>query len=221
MEVTHIRGHKTLNFPFRPSPYVVTLPPGRFKFEAWGAAGNNNTCSSSPSYMIGRGGYTKGIIQFDKVQVISIYVGEKGDENSAFNSAHELMNAIAGGGAIDFRLVNSGKEWHNFSSLKSRIMVAGGGGGADCYKGGDAGGLIGHDGGGSGFFKKLSYRSTNLHMLANLWIQNLVIHMLANLWIQNLKISNQIEYSNIFQWCQTFFKIFEELNNLLYNMIVI
>ena len=152
MEVSHYRGHKILNFPFRASPYVVTLPPGRFKFEAWGAAGNNNTCYYSPAYVIGRGGYTKGIIQFDHVQVISIYVGEIGNEKSSFNSAYELMNTLAGGGATDFRLVNSGEEWYNFSSLKSRIMVAGGGGGGDCYKGGDAGGLIGQTGGGNPYY---------------------------------------------------------------------
>ena len=162
MEVNYIKGHKTLNFPFRPFPYVVTLPPGRFKFEAWGAAGVNNTCYFPPSYIIGRGGYTKGIIQFDNVQVISIYVGEKGEKKSAFNSIYELISGLAGGGATDFRLVNSGKEWYNFSSLKSRIMVAGGGGGADCYKGGDAGGLIGHDGGASIYYKNYPTGGTQI-----------------------------------------------------------
>ena len=51
-----------------------------------------------------------------------------------------------GGGATDIRLVN--EIWNSFLSLKSRIMVAGGGGGANfftsskwCAIGGNAGGL--------------------------------------------------------------------------------
>ena len=147
MEVASIGGNKTLNFRFRDSPYLVTLPPGKFKFEAWGAAGNENKCSYSPDYIIGRGGYTKGVINFKKAQVIYVYVGEKGNYRTVFNSHYESGND--GGGATDFRLVNAGKEWYNFESLKSRIMVAGGGGGADCYKGGDAGGLTGSNGIGS------------------------------------------------------------------------
>ena len=148
MEVTTIGGKKVLNFPFRNSSYTVTLPPGKYKFEAWGSAGTTNNCSFSPDYITGRGGYTKGVITFKNVQVISVYVGEKGHSEPVFNSQYQKLNDIGGGGATDFRLVNAGTEWYNFESLKSRIMVAGGGGGADCLKGGDAGGLIGAGGNG-------------------------------------------------------------------------
>ena len=154
MEVATIGGKKVLNFPFRNSPYLVTLPPGKFKFEAWGAAGHTNNCSYSPDFITGRGGYTKGVITFKKAQVISVYVGQKGYYGLVFNSHNELYND--GGGATDFRLVNAGTEWYNFESLKSRIMVAGGGGGADCYKGGDAGGLIGLNGGGSSWWGNIA-----------------------------------------------------------------
>ena len=48
-----------------------------------------------------------------------------------------------GGGATDVRLTNGG--WDSFNSLKSRIMVSGGGGGPGAWgeRGGDAGGLTG------------------------------------------------------------------------------
>ena len=53
-----------------------------------------------------------------------------------------------GGGASDVRLVNG--AWNNFDSLKSRIMVAAGGGGTDRYidtvdTGGAGGALTGFD----------------------------------------------------------------------------
>ena len=151
MEVTNIGGKKVLNFPFRPSPYLVTLPPGKFIFEAWGSAGTINHCQDYPDFIIGRGGYTKGVITFEKAQVIYVYVGEKGHADPVFNSQYESGTGIGGGGATDFRLV-IGTEWYDFESLKSRIMVAGGGGGADCNKGGDAGGLTGFGGGGSSWW---------------------------------------------------------------------
>jgi hypothetical protein len=49
-----------------------------------------------------------------------------------------------GGGATDFR-ITKGKNWYDFESLKSRIMVAGAGGGTDstCGLGGNAGTLKG------------------------------------------------------------------------------
>ena len=58
----------------------------------------------------------------------------------------------SGGGATDIRLTNG--DWDNFNSLKSRIMVAAGGGGAGynigvSYFPGAAGGLSGQDAYGS------------------------------------------------------------------------
>ena len=140
----------------RNSSYLVTLPPGKFKFEAWGSAGITSRCKYSPEYITGRGGYTKGVITLKNVRVFAVYVGEKGHKGSVFNSHNE--SDFGGGGATDFRLVNAGTEWYNFESLKSRIMVAGGGGGADCYKGGDAGGLVGITGGGSSWWGNVATR---------------------------------------------------------------
>ena len=55
--------------------------------------------------------------------------------------------ASSGGGATDIRLVSG--NWNDFDSLKSRIMVAAGGGGATTWSrgsyGGAAGGLFAYD----------------------------------------------------------------------------
>ena len=62
-----------------------------------------------------------------------------------FNGNKIGFKAAPGGGATDFRL-EKGSNWYDFESLKSRIMVAGAGGGADCYSGGDGGSFEGMNG---------------------------------------------------------------------------
>ena len=123
----------------------ISLQPGVYKFECWGAQGRDDFGSG------GKGGYVSGFIKFRAAQKLFVYVGGIGSSNSsAFNGGGNSQNG--GGGASDIRLI--GGEWSNFSSLKSRIMVAGAGAGADGYQtgtsssgdsGGSAGGLNGFD----------------------------------------------------------------------------
>ena len=141
---------KILKFPFKAAPYEVHLSPGKYKFEAWGAAGYYSVCSKV-EYSPGNGGYTSGFLTLKQYKTIYVYVGESGQfNNGVFNGIKydEYMSGgyHGGGGATDFRL-EKGENWYDFSSLKSRIMVAAGGGGSDCFKGGHAGGLIGFNGG--------------------------------------------------------------------------
>ena len=122
-----------------------------YKIQCWGASGGDHTTS-------GRGGYVLGNINIGKSANLYIYVGGIGLVGSGKNNTvggwngggrlhnelHET-NCYSGGGATDIRL-NDG-NWDNFNSLKSRIMVAGGGGGGIVYGkgwsyGGNAGGLI-------------------------------------------------------------------------------
>ena len=121
-----------------------------YKIECWGASGGNHAKS-------GRGGYTEGLIDVVKANNLYIYVGgigKAGTENNdirdgGWNGGGNLHSSIArecgsGGGATDIRLTN--ESWDDFNSLKSRIMVAAGGGGQviwsqGCY-GGHAGGLV-------------------------------------------------------------------------------
>ena len=131
---------------------------GEYKIELWGASG---------SYYSGNGGmgaYTSGLINMTKNLVFYIQVGSQGNNGNigtggkggyngganAQNSSVSAGNSIGGGGggSTDVRLVNG--TWNNFSSLKSRIMVAAGGGGSGIYGvGGNAGTFNGYNGTGT------------------------------------------------------------------------
>ncbi len=141
----------------------TALYSGNYKVELYGAQGG-----SIDSYTGGLGSYTKGIINLKKNQTLYIYVGEQGfnKDNSTKTSEYTfnggasgnlrcydyrggIGTSISGGGATDVRLKNG--QWDDFNSLKSRIMVAaGGGGGYDLgthsAKGGAGGGLEGYSG---------------------------------------------------------------------------
>lgn len=118
--------------------YIVP-EDGYYKIECWGAQG-----ASVGKAIGGKGAYTKGIIYLNKDEIIWIYIGEKGKEGTSngisgiggyngggsTNAGNQWGYYGAGGGATDIRLVG-GEDytWDNFNSLKSRIMVAAGGGG--------------------------------------------------------------------------------------------
>ena len=133
-----------------PKEYTFKAPEmGNYKIELWGAQGG----SFSDEVQGGKGAYTSGIINLQKNTTIYIYVGQEGflgDDSYTFNGGGTGFTARyssgSGGGATDIRLVKN--SWDNFDSLKSRIMVAAGGGGSSWnYKnGGAGGGLIGISG---------------------------------------------------------------------------
>ena len=119
---------------------------GTYKFELWGA-GN--------SYA--GGGYTKGEIQLTNNDKFYVYVGEKGHNangdtiggyngGGASSETSQGMSGMTGSGSTDVRTVSG--DWDNFTSLKSRIMVAGGAGGVGSntnFLGSNGGGLEGYD----------------------------------------------------------------------------
>ena len=125
---------------------------GYHKIQCWGADGGYSVGNGRQRANGGTGGYTSGIIYLEKGEKIYIYVGGHGedatvgkDSQNGYNGGglgtwdHEDDEAAgAGGGATDIRLVAN--EWNNFESLKSRIMVAAGGGGASWKTEGGAGG---------------------------------------------------------------------------------
>lgn len=156
---------------------------GEYTVELWGAAGNYY-----PSNMInqaGKGAYTKGKITLTKGDKLYVYTGQNAIESenfkaSSFNAGSKSAglsssatgacsptngtnchNSSSGGGATDIRLVNG--DWNDTASLRSRIMVAAGGGGTQYYKGenndiyvigegGAGGGLVGYAAGLYGTF---------------------------------------------------------------------
>ena len=150
-------GPTEFDFDYTGAEQFFTAPiTGNYKVELWGASGG----SYDEEYHGGYGGYTSGIINLAENQTLYIYVGASnickegttGYTDIAFNGggrsgdySWEERYFCGGGGATDVRLYNG--IWNNFNSLKSRIMVAGGGGGADWYTsyysavGGSAGGL--------------------------------------------------------------------------------
>lgn len=152
------------NFDYTGNVQEFSVPcEGTYKLEAWGAQGGeyNSTIFG------GHGGYVSGLINLSEDTKFYIYVGGSGycglgqgdivlggfngggDANSGSESGvWSGRNFCSGGGSTDIRFVNS--TWNDFNSLKSRIIVAGGGGGANqfgegyCATGGNAGGLYGY-----------------------------------------------------------------------------
>ncbi len=133
--------------------YVVPIS-GRYKIELWGAEGGKALCNGSVCNDGGNGAYTKGEINLKEGNTFYLYVGSAGTNavrgknvNGGYNGGGlgtwDLKDdeaSAGGGGATDIRLVNG--DWKNFDGLKSRIMVAAGGGGSSyTYAVGAGGGL--------------------------------------------------------------------------------
>ena len=145
------------------TPYVVDLESGVYQFELWGAQGGGvewETCT--PFTPGGKGGYTSGIIQLHERSRFYLFIGAHNFDlhytwpsdniKMAYNGGGFAYYSPGGGGGTDIRLF-----YHNQidsdQSLRSRIIVSGGGGGSDCLGvGGHGGGLIGEtpSGGGAG-----------------------------------------------------------------------
>ena len=135
---------------------------GYYKIECFGARGGKDNWGGSFIANYGFGGYAKGVIKLNKGEKLYLYVGENGADGvkqknvltkTSFNGGGAGIGSSdsddgggAGGGATDVRLVSG--DWDNFESLKSRIMVAGGGSGGATVQsdftsksGGSGGGL--------------------------------------------------------------------------------
>ena len=141
---------------------------GTYSFELWGAEGNWYPEFNKGN--AGAGAYTKGTIYLKKGEVLYVYVGENktldgdyytpvyngGSRTLPYDGGHAMSS---GGGATDIRYFGSRVptatelEWNNPLGLRSRIMVAGAGGGTleqetanfkQTGKGGAGGGLKGY-----------------------------------------------------------------------------
>lgn len=126
-----------LNYVYTGAKQTVTLKPGRYKLECWGAQGGYR---SSSSYG-GLGGYSVGEISLDKQTTLYVYVGGSGNTgktNGGFNGGGKRATYNGGGGATDIRV--------GTDSLYARVIVAGGGGSDGAtnkngmYGGGETGG---------------------------------------------------------------------------------
>ena len=154
----YARYVKTINnFEYTGNVQEITLPKGRYKLEVWGAQGGNYS-----SYQGGKGGYSYGIIELQSSTNLFIYNGGQSTGNGeGFNGGGSSRNSSytttstdsegnqtshtgstqnrGGGGGTDIRI--------GIDSLYSRVIVAGGGSGANSGGAGNYGG--GTQGGGS------------------------------------------------------------------------
>ena len=155
------RGFRTFvaNYEYKSSVMSFTPPAngtGIYKFECWGASGGSGR--------YGQGGYTTGNMYVATGTTYYVYVGQDGgtartsrglswNGGGAGTGSGDYNNR--GGGATDIRYVDG--AWNDATSLASRFMVAGGGGGAS------HGGFGGYAGGFSGrrgiTYKEVSYGS--------------------------------------------------------------
>ena len=97
-------------------PAVAT---GTYKLQVWGAQGGYRSNSSYG----GKGGYSEGIVELQKNEIVYIYVGGSGNTGGTaggYNGGGSKTTYPGGGGATDIRVEGD--------TLYNRIIVAGGGG---------------------------------------------------------------------------------------------
>lgn len=132
----------------------LTLKPGVYKLEAWGAAG----VGTRPNTVPGKGGYSSGTFVVNKDTTVYIGVGSAGTAISdhdcvgGYNGGGSGHHG-AGGGASHIALKTGLLQ--NLNAYRDKILlVAGGGGGSSRGSGGDGGGAN-QDGlsGGQGYSK--------------------------------------------------------------------
>ena len=121
--------------------YIVPYS-GFYEIELWGAGSGKSA-----------GAYTKGKIRLTANEKLYFYLGGEGMQctetecNPGYNGGGQSgfygkKGGTTGSGATDVRLTNG--DWNNVGSLRTRIMVAGGGGGQNADNPGSAGGLTGY-----------------------------------------------------------------------------
>lgn len=132
------------DFSYTGSQQAITLSPGIYTMECRGAQGG----MYSSGYAGGYGASVRGTLAVNEKDTLYIYVGQMGYNYPANHSNPAPFNGGGegyggggdGGGASDIRL--TGGEWNHAGSLRSRVMVAAGGGGSDLSSLAGAGGGI-------------------------------------------------------------------------------
>lgn len=169
----NVKTYIKYNYEYAAKEQEFNVPvDGKYKIELWGAAGNYYPQSMKKG--IGQGSYTSGEIDLKKGTTLYIHTGQNATtegnfKSESYNAGSRAVgekeyqrtkgyhNSSSGGGATDIRLTEG--NWNDLNSLKSRIMVAAGGGGTQYFEGkmknyeqiiegtgGAGGGLIGYEG---------------------------------------------------------------------------
>jgi len=144
----------THNFAYTGSVQNITLPPGSYKLQCWGAQGGSNNADSDYGITAqagGKGGYAEGVLTIAEQLALYAFVGGQGGAsgNGGWNCGGGstgsttrtdgdnvyLTKMACGGGATDIATVTSTMTYssrrnnRSSASLLSRIIVAGGGSG--------------------------------------------------------------------------------------------
>ena len=123
----------------------VTLPRGVYLIECWGASGGDRSATVKDG---GRGAYTSGILTINTRRTLYLSIGASSGLSKVaaygggglFGSKCTDDPSRAGGGATDVRTKSS----EEFEGLKSRIMVAAGGGAGSNHGSAASGGYGGN-----------------------------------------------------------------------------
>lgn len=152
-----------INCSYSGAEKTLTLPPGVYRIEAYGAAGGYGARSRSyASYCKpGKGGYAKGTVSLAQQTTFYIHVGGKPDDVTS-SSSTSRSGGYNGGGSGRYYCGLGGGATHMATSSgllntlendkESVLIVGGGGGGSTAYSasyygaGGDGGGLEGDAG---------------------------------------------------------------------------
>ena len=135
--------------------YNVTLEPGNYKLEVWGASGGGSNNSYNYDYG-GPGGYSVGTISITEPTQLFVVVGGQGTKGTSSGTYAGGYNgggsgnyySGGGGGATHIGLKTGLLTTYSSDYQTKLIMVAGAGGGAQAY-GGSQNQSVGGAGGGT------------------------------------------------------------------------
>ena len=155
----------SVNFAYTGSVQIFKVPSGidSVKLKVWGAQGAGSVYHNSTG---GKGGYSEGTLAVNYGDTLYVYVGGKGNQgaysvNGGWNGGGGITSSYnyydgssshhgTGGGATDISTVggNCSLDQYNryvrpAASYAGRVIVAGGGGGAELGSGTAGGGLSG------------------------------------------------------------------------------
>jgi hypothetical protein len=128
----------------------ITLLPGTYKLEAWGAqGGSDGPGGGKPTQAGGKGGYAAGTITLTEKTTLYYMVGEYSpsfnthgvyDSCNGGGASSGSSTGAGGGGATHFASTSRGVLSNYADHREDIYLVAGGGGGAADYAAGGAGG---------------------------------------------------------------------------------
>lgn len=116
----------TYNFDYTGAVQQVTLPPGKYRLQCWGAQGGNVT--GTYAVVGSKGGYSEGVLTLTETTTLYVFVGGQGTSytSSASQTSTTAINGGWNGGGQGYRTSLYSSGGHN-----GRSFPRGGGGATD------------------------------------------------------------------------------------------